>query len=32
MKNAINWFDIPVKDFDRAKTFYETVLDTTMET
>ena len=32
MKNAINWFDIPVKDFDRAKSFYEKVLDTTMET
>ena len=32
MKNAINWFDIPVKDFDRAKSFYEEVLDTTMET
>lgn len=32
MKNAINWFDIPVKDFERAKAFYESVLDTTMET
>jgi predicted enzyme related to lactoylglutathione lyase len=27
MKNAINWFEIPVKDFDRAQKFYETVLD-----
>jgi uncharacterized protein len=27
MKNAINWFEIPVSDFDRAQTFYETVLD-----
>jgi len=26
MKNAINWFEIPVKDFDRAKKFYETLL------
>ena len=26
MKNAINWFEIPVKNFDRAKTFYETIL------
>jgi predicted enzyme related to lactoylglutathione lyase len=26
MKNAINWFEIPVKDFNRAKTFYETLL------
>jgi len=26
MKNAINWFEIPVKNFARAKTFYSTVL------
>lgn len=26
MKNAINWFEIPAKDFARAKNFYETVL------
>ena len=26
MKNAINWFEIPVKDFDKAKKFYETIL------
>jgi uncharacterized protein len=26
MKNAINWFEIPVKNFTRAKKFYETVL------
>ncbi len=32
MKNALNWFEIPVTDFDRAKTFYEQVLDCTMET
>lgn len=24
--NAINWFEIFVSDFDRAKTFYETIL------
>jgi uncharacterized protein len=23
MKHAINWFEIPVTDFDRAKKFYE---------
>ena len=26
MTNAVNWFEIPVKNFDRAKTFYSTVL------
>lgn len=26
MKNSINWFEIPVKNFDRAKKFYESVL------
>ena len=26
MKNAINWFEIPVKKFDRAKKFYETIM------
>jgi len=26
MKNVINWFEIPVKNFARAKTFYSTVL------
>ena len=31
MKNAINWFEIPVNDFNRAKAFYEAVLDTNME-
>jgi hypothetical protein len=25
--HAINWFEIPVSDFDRAKKFYETVFD-----
>ena len=27
MAHAINWFEIPVKNFDRAKSFYETVLN-----
>jgi len=27
MTNAINWFEIPVKNFDRAKKFYGTVLN-----
>ncbi len=27
MKNAINWFEIPVTDFARAKKFYEALLD-----
>jgi uncharacterized protein len=26
MKNAVNWFEIPATDFDRACTFYATVL------
>lgn len=26
MKNALNWFEIPVKNFDKAKKFYETIL------
>jgi len=26
MHNAINWFEIPTADFDRAVTFYNTVL------
>ncbi len=26
MSNAINWFEIPVSDFNRAKKFYETIL------
>ncbi len=26
MTNAVNWFEIPVKDFDRAKKFYSTIL------
>ncbi len=27
MHNAINWFEIPVADFDRAKAFYSTIYD-----
>ncbi len=30
MKNAINWFEIPVKNFDRAKKFYETLMNVTI--
>lgn len=30
--NAVNWFDIPVTDLERAKKFYETILDIDMET
>lgn len=26
-KNALNWFEIPVADMDRAQRFYETVVD-----
>ncbi len=26
MNHAINWFEIPVKNFDNAKMFYETIL------
>ncbi len=26
--NAVNWFEIPVKDIERARKFYETVLGT----
>ena len=25
LANALNWFEIPVKDFDRAKKFYEII-------
>ena len=28
--NAINWFEIPVTDMDRAKKFYETIFDIAM--
>jgi hypothetical protein len=26
VKNALNWFEIPVENFDRAKSFYEKIL------
>lgn len=26
MKNAINWFELPAKNFSRAKKFYSTIL------
>jgi len=26
MKNAISWFEIPATDYERAKTFYNTIL------
>ena len=28
MANVVNWFDIPVNDLERARTFYGTVLGT----
>ena len=31
MANLINWFEIPVKDMERAKSFYETVLNASIE-
>ena len=31
MANALNWFEIPVSDMDRAKTFYGTILDVRLE-
>ena len=30
MQNAINWFDIPAVDFERAVKFYETILSVTL--
>jgi len=27
LSNALNWFEIPVKDFDRAKKFYEDIFN-----
>jgi uncharacterized protein len=29
--NALNWFEIPVLDMDRAKSFYETLVGGSME-
>jgi len=31
MTNAINWFEIPVKNYNRAKNFYDTILDSKIE-
>jgi len=31
MQNAINWFEIPAADFDRAVTFYSSVLATEIQ-
>lgn len=31
MRNVINWFDIPVKNFSRAKKFYETIFGISIE-
>ena len=30
-QHAINWFEIPCEDLDRATTFYETLLGTSMQ-
>ena len=30
-QHAINWFEIPCEDFDRATSFYETILDAPMQ-
>ena len=29
-RSALNWFEIPVRDMDRAQAFYEKLLDTTL--
>jgi len=31
MEHMINWFEIPVSDLQRARTFYETIFDFEME-
>jgi len=31
MRNTINWFELPVTDFERAKKFYEAILDCKIE-
>ncbi len=31
MANSINWFEIPVTDFDRAKKFYSEILSFEMQ-
>ena len=32
MAHALNWFEIPVKDFNKAKKFFETILNVEMQT
>ena len=32
MENLINWFEIPAKDFDRAKNFYKNLLEFEIQT
>ncbi|KXK55220.1 MAG: Glyoxalase-like domain protein [Chlorobi bacterium OLB5] len=31
MRNTINWFELPVVDFDRAKKFYEAIFEAKIE-
>ena len=31
MKNAINWFEIPVSNFERAQNFYEAILGSKLQ-
>ncbi|WP_298481008.1 VOC family protein [uncultured Maribacter sp.] len=31
MTNAVNWFEIPVKNYERAKTFYSNILNSKIE-
>src|SRR5688572_24315680 len=31
MRNTINWFELPVTDFDRAKKFYEAIFEVKMD-
>lgn len=31
MKNAVNWFEIPAKNYERAKSFYNTILTTVIQ-
>ncbi|MEO8515049.1 MAG: VOC family protein, partial [Ignavibacteria bacterium] len=30
MRNTINWFELPVSDFERAKKFYEAIFESTI--
>jgi predicted enzyme related to lactoylglutathione lyase len=30
MRNTINWFELPVTDFDRAKKFYESIFESSI--